>query len=80
MCLSVPARIEGICADRPGFAVADVTGTSREINVELLDDVREGDWVLVHVGYALAKLDEAEARTTLRMLGEFAAVSLADET
>ena len=67
MCLGIPAEVVG-GTDRPDLAVVDVTGVRRTVNVGLLDDVRPGDWVLVHVGFALSKIDEAEARAALDML------------
>jgi len=61
-------------------AWVDVGGARRRVNVSLLDDdaVRPGDWVLIHVGFALARIDEAEAQATLRML-EGMANAYADE-
>jgi hydrogenase expression/formation protein HypC len=66
MCLAIPARItELIDADR---ALASLGGIVREINVALVEDPRPGDWVILHVGYALSKLDEAEAVRTLESM------------
>lgn len=70
MCLSVPGRVLGLDADAPGqVAHVDVVGISRRVNVGMLDDeqqVSPGDWILIHMGCALAKIDEAEAE---RLLG-----------
>jgi hydrogenase expression/formation protein HypC len=56
------------------LARVDVAGVTRTVNVGLLDEdsggVRPGDWVLIHVGFALSKVDEAEAEATLRLLRE----------
>lgn len=53
------------------LALVEVAGVRRKVNVGLLEDgVRVGDWVLIHVGFALSKVDEAEARATLRLLQE----------
>ena len=56
--------------DRPGHAWVNVSGARRMVSVALLEDdpPQPGDWVLIHVGFALAKLDEEEARATLEML------------
>lgn len=67
MCLGIPARIVEPLPD--GLARADVGGVRREISVALLDgDVAAGDWVLIHVGFALNRIDEEQARTTLALL------------
>ena len=68
MCLAIPVQIvELIDADR---ARARVGGIVREINVALIDDLAVGDFVILHVGYALTKVDEAEAERTLAAMGE----------
>ena len=55
----------------PDVEDVEVAGVRRKVNVGLLEDgVRVGDWVLIHVGFALSKVDEAEARATLRLLQE----------
>lgn len=67
MCLGIPAQIVEPPAD--GLARADVGGVRREISVALLDGVVEpGDWVLIHVGFALNRIDEEEARATIALL------------
>jgi hydrogenase expression/formation protein HypC len=70
MCLGIPGEIVEVGAERADLATVDVSGVRRAINVGLLEDegVRPGDWVLVHVGFALTKMDEAEATATLQML------------
>lgn len=67
MCLAIPARIVELLPDR---AVVDVVGVRRSIDVGLLQDdpPRIGDWVLVHVGFAMSKISEAEALDQIRML------------
>ncbi len=66
MCLAIPARVtELIDEDR---ALASVGGIVREINVALVEGLSPGDWVILHVGYALSKLDEAEAERTLESM------------
>ncbi|TDC57155.1 HypC/HybG/HupF family hydrogenase formation chaperone [Actinomadura sp. KC345] len=69
MCLAVPGEIVEIMPDRP-LAKVDVTGVRRAVNIGLLggEPLAEGDWVLIHVGFAMSKIDEAEARATLRLL------------
>jgi hydrogenase expression/formation protein HypC len=69
MCLAIPGEIVEIMPDRP-LATVDVTGVRRAVNIGLLDGDRlaVGDWVLIHVGFAMSKIDEAEAKATLRML------------
>ena len=70
MCLGIPGEVVEILTDRPDLARVDVCGVKRAINVGLLveEDVRPGDWVLIHVGFALAKIDEEEARAALEFL------------
>ncbi|MFB4311197.1 HypC/HybG/HupF family hydrogenase formation chaperone [Actinomadura sp. GTD37] len=71
MCLAIPGEIVEIMPDRP-IATVDVTGVRRAVNIGLLDGERlaAGDWVLIHVGFAMSRIDEAEARATLRLLQE----------
>ncbi|MBM0225396.1 MULTISPECIES: HypC/HybG/HupF family hydrogenase formation chaperone [Micromonospora] len=70
MCLGIPGEIVEIKAGRDDLAIVDVVGVRRAINIGLLgpDQVGIGDWVLVHVGFAMSKIDEAEAAATLEML------------
>jgi hydrogenase expression/formation protein HypC len=68
MCLAIPGQIVDIVDEGNRLATVDVAGVRRTINVGLLDDVRPGDWVLVHVGFALSTVDEEEAAATLRLL------------
>jgi hydrogenase expression/formation protein HypC len=70
MCLAVPAKVLSVAPD--GAARAEFGGVEREISVALLDDVRVGDYVIVHVGCAISKIDENEARRTLALFGEMA--------
>jgi hydrogenase expression/formation protein HypC len=70
MCLAIPGRIVEM-VDEAGFiAKVEVGGVRRNINVALLDAVSVGDYVLIHVGFALSKVDEHEAAETLRLLEE----------
>ena len=80
MCLGIPGLVTELDASDRENAWVDVGGARRRVNVSLLDDeaLRPGHWVLIHVGFALARIDEAEARATLRML-EGMASAYADE-
>jgi len=69
MCLSVPARVVALDADWRS-ATVDVLGATREASVLLLPEVAEGDWVLVHVGFAIARIDEDEAAAALALLDD----------
>jgi len=75
MCLGVPGQIVDVSdMDDTHFAVVDVSGVRRKVNVGLLigdgGRVEAGEWVLIHVGFALSKIDEAEAHETLGFLAE----------
>ncbi|MFN7096731.1 MAG: HypC/HybG/HupF family hydrogenase formation chaperone [Gammaproteobacteria bacterium] len=71
MCLAIPAKIIHIYANQQ--AVVDIGGIEKEISTVLVDDVKCGDYVIIHVGFALTKLDEIEANKTLALLNEMAA-------
>ena len=70
MCLAIPGQVIAVSDVDNGLAKVDVAGVRRNVNVGLLQDdgVRPGDWVLIHVGFALSKVDEEEAQATLRLL------------
>jgi hydrogenase expression/formation protein HypC len=70
VCLAIPGAIVAVDSERPDLATVDVGGVRRVVNIGLLDDedLAVGDWILVHVGFALAKIDEAEARSALEFL------------
>jgi hydrogenase expression/formation protein HypC len=68
MCLAIPARIEQLTA--PGCAIVNLGGVRKEISLALVEDAAVGDYVIVHVGYALQKLDEDEALHTLEAFAE----------
>ncbi len=76
MCLGIPGQIVEIVDLEHQIAKAEVSGVRRNVNVALLagdEGVDVGDWVLIHVGFALSKIDEEEAQATLeflRRLGE----------
>jgi len=68
MCLAIPARIEELTT--PGNAIVNLGGVRKEISLALVDDAVVGEYVIVHVGYALQKVDEQEAIRTLEMFAE----------
>ena len=70
MCLAIPSRITKIEND---MAVIDADGVRREVSILLIEDARVGDYVIVHAGFAIRKIDEAEAEESLRLLREAAA-------
>ncbi len=65
MCLAVPGQVLEI---HQSMATVDVAGVRRQVCMDLLDEVRTGDYVLVHVGFALQRIDEQEAQNTLDIL------------
>ncbi|MCP3413451.1 HypC/HybG/HupF family hydrogenase formation chaperone [Bradyrhizobium brasilense] len=68
MCLSIPAKIAKILPD--DMAIVSVDGVSLEISIALIEELDVGDTVLVHVGYALSKINPTEAKRTLELLQE----------
>jgi len=68
MCLAIPARV--VALPEPDAALIDVGGVRKRVSLALLDDVAIGDYVIVHVGYALTRLDPAEAERTLALFAE----------
>lgn len=68
MCLGIPAQLVSLGTE--GLATAEVSGVRREVSTALVPEARPGDWVLVHVGFALHTIDEAEAERTLALLEE----------
>lgn len=68
MCLAIPARVVELRSD--DLAVVDLAGVKKEISLALVENVAVGDYVIVHVGYALNKLDPEEAAKTLALFAE----------
>ncbi len=70
MCLAIPAKIIEIVDEENQIAKVEVGGVKRNINIGMLDrdEVHIGDYVLIHVGFAMSKVDEREAEETLRLL------------
>lgn len=75
MCLAIPGRIVEVLAERENLALVEVAGVRRKIDIGLLeeDPAKPGDWVLIHVGFAMSRISENDAMEqmrTLAMLGE----------
>jgi hydrogenase expression/formation protein HypC len=72
MCLAIPGQIVEVVDSENRLAKVDVAGVQRTINIGLLDEdgagALPGDWVLIHVGFALSKVDEEEAAATIELL------------
>ena len=71
MCLAIPSKIIKV---ENNMAVIDVDGVRRECSLLLVEDAREGEYVIVHAGFAISKIDEDAARETLALLKEAAAL------
>ncbi len=71
MCLAIPAEVTRLLPDE--MAIVSIDGVSKEISVALIEDLAVGDYVIIHVGYALTKIDPEEARRTLELLRELSA-------
>jgi hydrogenase expression/formation protein HypC len=72
MCLGIPGQVVEIVDDTNSIARVDVSGVKRNVSVALVrpEGIAAGDWVLIHVGFAMSKIDEAEARNTMQTLQE----------
>lgn len=70
MCLGIPAKVINI--DESKLGKVDYLGTKVKTNFSLLEDINIGDWVIVHAGFAISKLDEEEAEETFSLLREIA--------
>ena len=73
MCLAIPVRVVEKKGDE--LAIVDLAGIRKEISLALVDNVQVGDYVILHVGYALAKLDRDEAERTLELFGQLLPLS-----
>ena len=73
MCLAVPGQIIEVVDEANRLAKVDVAGVQRNVNIGLLDAVRPGEWVLIHVGFAISQVDEDEAMATRRLLEQMGA-------
>jgi hydrogenase expression/formation protein HypC len=77
VCLAIPGQIVEVVDEANRLARVDVAGVQRNVSIGLLDSdgghASPGDWVLIHVGFAISKVDEDEAHATLRLLEEMGA-------
>ena len=81
MCLSVPGRVVAVDAqDELRMGTVDFSGVRKRVCLEAVPAAKPGDYVLVHVGYALTVLDEVAANATLALLHELAAASQPEDT
>jgi hydrogenase expression/formation protein HypC len=67
MCLAIPMKVVEIEGNR---GIVEYTGIKREVGLDLLEDVKIDDWVIIHTGFAISKLNEEEAQETLSLLKE----------
>jgi hydrogenase expression/formation protein HypC len=76
MCLAVPGKIVSVDESNPEMKMAKVnfSGVTREVCIQWLNDVKVGDYVLVHVGFALNKIDEKDAEETLKIIREMESI------
>ena len=81
MCLAIPGQIVRLLDDEGHYAVVDVSGVRRTINIGLLreDGVKPDDWVLIHVGFAMSKISDEQAKDQLRLLEMLGEASMAIE-
>lgn len=78
MCLGIPAKVVSIEED--ARAKVSISGVIRNVSTDLITEhVAVGDWLLIHVGFALSKIDEAEAATTLQQIQQLGANTFEDE-
>jgi len=70
MCLAIPGKIVELVTETPHLALVEVSGVKRQVNVDLLTDegLGLGDWVLIHVGFAMSKISAVAAEEQMRML------------
>lgn len=76
MCVGIPAQVVQLQPSGPHTAIVDVDGAQREVNTIMVDDepLDVGDWVLLHVGFAMSRIDAAEAADTLAFMRELGSV------
>lgn len=70
MCLGIPGKVIDLVDDANSIAKVEVSGVRRNVNVALVrpEGIAPGDWVLIHVGFAMSKINESEARETMKAL------------
>ena len=76
MCLAVPMQVKSIENE---MAICEIDGVQREASLMMIDDVQVGDYVLIHAGFAIEKIDDDEAQLTLKALREALDMGLAPE-
>lgn len=76
MCVGIPAQVVELRPSGPHTAIVDVEGARREVNTIMVDDepLAVGEWVLLHVGFAMSRIDAAEAAETLAFMRELGSV------
>ena len=79
MCIAVPGKIT-VIDDDLNVATIDVGGTTRHASADLVPDVQVGDYVLVHAGFIINKLDEEDALETLKLFEEYMVVNLTEKS
>lgn len=81
MCLAIPGKIIKLLAEDRDLAIVDILGVRRKVDLGLLQDdrPRAGDWVLIHVGFAMSKISEVDALDQLRMLTDLGETDAAME-
>jgi hydrogenase expression/formation protein HypC len=81
VCLAIPGQVVELIPEQPMLVKVDVGGVRRNVNIGLFEagEIGLGDWVLIHVGFALSKVSESEARDQLRMLSAMGEDELALE-
>ncbi len=67
MCLAIPMKVKGT---KGGFAEAEIGRLARTVNIQMLPGIKTGDYVIVHAGFAIQKIDPAKAEETLRLIDE----------
>lgn len=77
MCLAIPVKIKTLLEDE--LALVELNGVETTISVSLVEDLKVGDYVILHVGYALSKLDQEEAEETLKLFASDPSLSLFSE-
>jgi hydrogenase expression/formation protein HypC len=78
MCLAIPVRVIEVRTDQK--AVVDLAGVRKEISTALVDDVQPDEYVIVHVGYAIGKVDAEEAQRTLELFNQLEQAQSAERT
>lgn len=67
MCLAIPMKVEKIMGD---FAIVSVGNVKRKVNISFVEDIKKGDYLIVHAGFAIEKLDKKEAKKMIEIIKE----------